>query len=65
MELTSTYETDENYYIVLLASGLGSKTLHRRLTCVIPKEGIFSNTEIIRILGTGTLSIHFSVFKNS
>jgi len=65
MELTRTYETDENYYIALLASGLGSGTLHIRLTCVIPKEVIFSNTEIVSILRIGTLSTHFSVFKNS
>jgi hypothetical protein len=63
MELTRTCETDENYYIALLASGLGSNTLHKNLTCVILKEGVFINTEIVSILAT--LSTHFSFFKNS
>jgi hypothetical protein len=50
MELTRTYATDKNYYVTLVASGVGSKTLHKSLTCVILKEGIFSNTEIVSIL---------------
>jgi hypothetical protein len=52
MELTRTYETDEHYYLALPASGVGSKNLHKSLACVILKEGIFSNTEIVSILRT-------------
>jgi len=60
-----TYETNENYYIALLASGLGSKTLHKSLTCVFLKEGIFSNTEIVSILRTCHVVYPFFSLKNS
>jgi hypothetical protein len=52
MELTTTYETAKNYYVVLLASGVGSKTLRKSFTFIIPKEGIFSNNEVVSTLRT-------------
>jgi hypothetical protein len=33
-----------------VASGVRSKTLHKRLTCVILKKDIFSNAEVVSIL---------------
>jgi hypothetical protein len=71
MELTRTYETDENDYVTLLASGVGSKTLHKSLMCVILKEGIFSNTEKASVLRTChvvcpffILQEHLMIFSN-